>query len=174
MPEGLNTIHPLSSPSPNIQNWWILSVSEDIMRVIGESHHYAESINPDEHPSHFLGIYDEEEELLWYLQYWYFAPNWYKPFYYIANLENLSNKIGIGKKLMNEFLLTHSRVFLDDNAHINWLEAKWYYRQFGFIQLYETNIWYTSFTWDDREDLPLLYTRTIFWEIRKSKRESDT
>lgn len=145
----------------------VTSYAHHTSEILQESQYgFEEFTDPNEHPAHFLHLYDGDE-LLWYLQFGYFAPNGHKPFYFIAHLENISSSKGIGKRLMYEFLSQHSRVFLDDNACMDGIEAKWYYQQFWFRQLATTNLWYMGFDEDEKNSLPLLYTRTVFGEIRK-------
>lgn len=159
----------LLSLSTSLKQWskinflWIREVKEKVSNVI--EYGFEEYIDSSQHPSRFLCVYDGDE-LLWYLQFGYFAPNGFKPFCYISNLKNLSSKKGIWKQLMLAFIWKYHRVFLDDNATINGKSAKWYYNQFGFTQLTDSNIWQKWFCMQELSSLAILYTRIISSEFR--------
>ncbi len=155
--------------STSLKQWdsvnlsWIKEVKGKVNDII--KYEFEEHIDSSQHPSRFLCVYNGND-LLWYLQFGYFAPNGFKPFCYISNLKNHSSKKGIWKQLMRAFIWKYHRVFLDDNATINGKSAKWYYNQFGFTQLADSNIWQKWFWKQELSSLALLYTRIISSEFR--------
>lgn len=155
-------------------------VGQRIWEIIADSiYTFHELINENEQPSHFLALY-EARKLLWYIQYGYYTFAWERPFYYIESLQNITEgtrlhhskgkqniyKKGVWKKLMLEFLRNHTRVFLDDAAHIHGNDARWYYAQFGMAQLEGTNVWYNGFTSQEAQaTIPYLLTQVVISHV---------